>query len=84
MEMLDMIGGYIFQVEKMLSDHDLMDVFTGMINEDVDAGVGSCFNGGWDLEKLISHKEEYISHSQYGGCTEYYRWTDVVIVITNK
>merc|ERR1711865_427698 len=26
----------------------------------------------------ISHKEEYISHGQYGGHTEYYRWVEFV------
>jgi len=85
------------QVEKMITDHDLMDDYTRMVDEVVEAGGGSWLKGGWDLEKLkalvdkyrpifanrgivlhISHKEEYISHGQYGGHTEYYRWVEFV------
>ena len=85
------------QVEKMITEHDLMDDYTRMVDEVVEAGGGSWLKGGWDLEKLkalvdkyrpifanrgivlhISHKEEYISHGQYGGHTEYYRWVEFV------
>ena len=81
-------------VEKMLTEHDLMNEYNQLIDHCLEAGCGSKLKN-WKTDKLqeimdtykpifaakgvdayVSTKEEYVSHGQYGGHTEHFRWIE--------
>ena len=81
-------------VEKLLSDNDLMVEYEMLIEDILQKGTGKCGWNLDALKQVIgehrpkferknitlflSMKQEYVSHGQYGGHMEYFRWIEFV------